>query len=68
MEQLDLSPNRLLEPSSELGERAAGACPEHNVEGLSIRPGEFPTERCKNLEELAVAQQQASLIFESRRR
>jgi hypothetical protein len=63
--QLDLPGQRFLESSPELADRAAGPCPQDDVERLSVGPRQFLTdERFEHMEELAIPEQQAPFIVE----
>ena len=69
VDQLDLTAERRVEALTKVGERAAGALPQHDIEGLAIGPRELVTDqRCECLEEFVVAQQHAALVVERRAR
>jgi hypothetical protein len=67
VQQLDLPSHRLLEPSPQLGQRAAGTGPQHYVERLPVGPGQLVFgERFEHLEELAITEEKAPFILEGR--
>jgi hypothetical protein len=67
MQHLDLAADGFFEPSRELGQRAAGARTQNDVEGLPVGPVQLVTdERFEYLEELLITDQQAAFILEGR--